>query len=105
MRTEPTGAEAVLWDALRDRRLGGAKFRRQHALGTFVLDFYCPAARLCIEVDGEVHDDADQQVRDEARSRVLAAHRIRVLRIRNDAVLTDLGAVLRRISSELAASD
>jgi very-short-patch-repair endonuclease len=66
MRREPTAAEERLWGAVRNRRLGGLKFRRQVAMGRFVLDLYCPAAKLAIEVDGSVHDA--QAVRDAERS-------------------------------------
>jgi very-short-patch-repair endonuclease len=55
LRRRPTEAEARLWTALRRRQVGGALFRRQHPLGRFVLDFYCAAHQLCVEVDGEVH--------------------------------------------------
>ena len=62
MRRELTPAEDRLWNALRNSQLNGLKFRRQHALGRFILDFYCPAVRLAIEVDGGVHDDQAAQV-------------------------------------------
>ena len=102
MRKRPTVAEARLWEALRAGRFAGAKFRRQHPLGRFVLDFYCPAKRLCIEVDGPVHDN--QREKDAARDAALAAANIRVLRFRNEEVLTDLDDVLTRIHPHLTTS-
>jgi very-short-patch-repair endonuclease len=102
LRREMTPAERQLWNGLRGWRLG--RFRRQHAIGPFILDFYCPAARLCIEVDGSVHDGAEQRVRDAARTDALATLGIRVVRFRNKEVLTDTRAVLRRIKAELSAS-
>jgi very-short-patch-repair endonuclease len=96
MRREPTAAEDRLWEAVRNRRLGGLKFRRQVAMGRFVLDLYCPAARLAIEVDGSVHDA--QAVRDAERTEHLNARGIRVLRFRNDEVLGDLPSVLAAIA-------
>ena len=103
MRAAPTPAEAALWEALRGRRLDGLRFRSQHPLGQFVLDFYCPARRLAVEVDGGFHDARADQ--DAARTAVLAAYGIRVLRVRNGDVLTGLPAVLdaiRRAAQEAA---
>ena len=65
LRRKATPAEAILWEALRAGRLDGLKFRRQHAIGRFILDFYCATHRLCVEVDGEVHEK--QRERDMAR--------------------------------------
>jgi very-short-patch-repair endonuclease len=100
LRKEMTSAERQLWNGLRGWKL--AKFRRQHPLDRFILDFYCPAHRLCIEVDGSVHDTENQRERDAARDEALAAAGIRTLRIRNEEVLTDIRAVLRRIEAEPA---
>ena len=95
LRRELTPAEQALWNALRGRRVAGLRFRCQHAVGPFVLDFYCPAAQLVIEVDGAIHDQQVEQ--DAARTEHLEAYGYRVLRFRNDEVLTDLGAVLASI--------
>ena len=56
MRKEPTNAEALLWVRLRKRQLDGLKFRRQHIVQYFIVDFYCPRVKLVIEIDGPVHD-------------------------------------------------
>ena len=66
LRKAMTQAEQVLWKALRGRRMAGLRFRRQHPVGRFILDFYCPAAKLGLEVDGGIHDG--QAERDEERS-------------------------------------
>ena len=100
MRVQSTCAESVLWERLRAGRLGGHKFRRQHALGRFVLDFYCPAMRLCIEVDGPIHDT--QKDRDAARDAALASYNISVLRFTNDDVLSNRELVLSRIVTALS---
>ena len=92
-----TPAERVLWAALRDRRLAGLKFRRQHAVGPFVLDFYRPTSRLVVELDGGVHDG--QVEPDQTRTEHLAGYGYRVMRFRNEEVLTDLDAVLERIAA------
>ena len=99
LRKEMTEAERVLWQALRGRRMAGLRFRRQHPVGRFVLDFYCPAAKLCVEVDGDIHHGAEE--RDEARSEVLRAGGYRVIRFRNDEVLTALPSVLARIEASI----
>ena len=59
LRTEETPAERMLWRVLRDRAVNGLKFRRQHPLDGFVLDFFCAETKLCVELDGGIHDDHD----------------------------------------------
>ena len=95
LRTRQTAAEDVLWEALRNRRLNGLKFRRQHPVGPFVLDFCCPDRRLAIEVDGAIHDT--QRERDAEREALLRVAGYRVLRFPNEAVSDDLAAVLEVI--------
>lgn len=82
LRQPMTPAEEILWSVLRRNRLAGLHFRRQHPIGRFILDFYCAAKKLCIELDGSVHDE--QQERDEARTQALAHQQIRVIRFRNE---------------------
>jgi very-short-patch-repair endonuclease len=74
------------------------RFRRQHAIDRFVLDFYCPAHKLAVEVDGAVHDTADQAERDAGRTQALEQLGIRVIRIRNEEV-RDIWTVLARIAA------
>ncbi|MCH8831601.1 MAG: DUF559 domain-containing protein [Chloroflexi bacterium] len=69
LRTNSTGAEVVLWAVLRNRKLEGAKFRRQHPLGRYIADFYCHEALLVVELDGSVHDDAPQAEYDAVRQK------------------------------------
>ena len=97
-----TAAETVLWRELRNRRLGGLKFRRQHPFGPFVVDFCCPEARLVVEMDGEVHDAQAEQ--DEARTQILGSYGFRVFRFRNEAVLQQLDEVLREIIDAIGQS-
>jgi len=98
LRSEMTPAERGLWDGLRGEGIRGMRFRRQHAIGRFVLDFYCPAHKLAAEVDGPAHDDADQQEYDAARTQALEQLGIRVVRVRNEDVLRDVMDVLVRIA-------
>ena len=90
-----TPAETAPWTAIRRGGLDGVSFRRHYAIGRFVLDFYAPAHKLGIEVDGSVHDA--QQVRDAERTRVLGLRGIRIVRFRNEDVQNSLPLVLERI--------
>ncbi len=98
LRRKPTPAEALLWSRLRRRQLG-VRFRRQHAIDRFIVDFYCAEARLIVEVDGDVHDL--QPERDEVRQAILEALGYRVLRFRNEEVMHDLERVVEEIRREV----
>src|SRR5687767_10747657 len=87
LRNALTPAEACLWNALKDRQLDGRKFRRQHSVGQFILDFYCPSENLAVELDGAAHDSAEAQLRDEGRDAFLTTLGIRVVRYENRDVL------------------
>ena len=95
LRKNMTSAEAALWKALRSRGAGGYKFRRQHGIGPYVLDFYCPALRLCIELDGSSHDyrfDYDEQ-----RTKFLGEQGIWVVRFRNEQIWASVNGVVAEI--------
>ena len=96
MRREPTRAEDRLWQRLRNRQASGLKFRRQHAIGRFIVDFYCAEARLVVEVDGAVHEDTADE--DAARQEFLESRGLRVLRFSNDEVSKSLDRVLRAVA-------
>jgi len=81
LRRTLTLPEAILWRALRRRTLAGLRFRCQHPVGPYVLDFYCPEARLALEVDGAAHDHPLRAAQDEQRTAWLAEQGIRVLRL------------------------
>lgn len=98
-RREPTTAEAALWSALRRQQLGGLPFRRQHPVGRYILDFYCPREKLCVELDGSSHDG--REIMDQARTDALATLNIRVIRFRNEEVLSNLPSVLQRIKETI----
>ncbi|HEX2206051.1 MAG TPA: endonuclease domain-containing protein [Longimicrobium sp.] len=101
MRRQPTRAEEVLWGALQKKQAAGLKFRRQHPVGRFVLEFYCPSHGPVVEVDGGVHDE--QVERDAERTRVLEAHGYRVLRFRNEQVTNELPSVVQEIAAAAEA--
>lgn len=92
LRRNAVVPERLLWGKLRNRRLAGLKFRRQHPVGPFVIDFYCASANLAIEVDGNSH--ADRGRYDRQRENYLRGKGLRVLRIDNDDVLGDIDSVL-----------
>src|SRR5947209_7485191 len=80
LRRRLTPTEQTLWAALSGRKLDGLKFRCQHPVGWFVLDFYCPRCKLVVEVDGDIHDEPESVVHDELRTHQLVAYGYRVLR-------------------------
>ncbi len=104
LRKRTTDAETILWRSLRSRRFGRFKFRRQHPLGNYVLDFYCDEAKLAIELDGGQHARKDQSVPDKARTAELEKRGIRVLRFWNNEVSQNFEGVLIRIAEALASS-
>ena len=91
MRREPTPAEKRLWVLVRDGRIDGSKFRRQHGIASYLADFYCAEASLVIEVDGPIH--ATQQEQDEYRQMILETLGLRVIRFSNYEVLSKSIAV------------
>ncbi|KAM3095284.1 endonuclease domain-containing protein [Phormidesmis sp. 146-35] len=100
LRQHLTPAEKLLWEALRKRQLNGLKFRCQHSIESFIVDFYCPQHRLVIEVDGDVHD---QQVEyDTARTERLNHLGYRVMQFHNREVLSNLSQVLQQITEAIA---
>ena len=98
MREAPTSAEKKLWSELRSSKLG-VKFRRQHIIDRFIVDFYCVEKALIIEVDGEIH--SKHKERDEERETVLKAMGCRILRFSNNEIETDIKKVLQKIKEYL----
>jgi very-short-patch-repair endonuclease len=99
-RKEPTPAEEKLWNAVRANKLG-YKFRRQHPMRSYYVDFCCPKAALVIELDGSIHET--QQADDAIRQEFIEGREYRVLRFSNDAVLNRLAEVLLTIRAALAS--
>jgi very-short-patch-repair endonuclease len=97
LRSEMSLPEVLLWRELR-KRPGGFKFRWQRPAGEYVLDFYCAAVRLAIEVDGAGHDGAEAEARHKARSNFLRSQHVATMRVPAEAVLKDVAAVVVRIS-------
>ncbi|MDQ0464924.1 very-short-patch-repair endonuclease [Caulobacter ginsengisoli] len=92
--------EGLLWELLKGRKTGGLKFRRQHPVGSYILDFFCAELRLAVEIDGQQHTYAAQIEHDRARDAWLAERGIRVLRFPADHVLENAAAVAELIALE-----
>jgi len=99
LRKEQTKSEEILWQALRNRKLDGRKFRRQHPIAPFVVDFFCAEENLIVEVDGSVHDSPEQQALDAERQSLLESLGLRFLRLRAEAVESNLSECLNTIQS------
>jgi very-short-patch-repair endonuclease len=104
MRTECTEAEARLWSIVRSRSLAGFKFRRQHPLGGYILDFYCVKRKLAVELDGGQHGDPHHAAKDARRTRRLIELGVRVLRFWDHDMLKEphivAEEILRRLTEE-----
>ena len=102
LRATQTRSEALLWSALRGRRLAGTKWRRQQKMGRLIVDFFCAELRLVIEVDGAVHQG--REAFDASRQESLELSGLRVLRVSADEMETDLEGVLHRLRSVIGQS-
>ena len=100
IRKDQTPAESLLWEELRNRKCNGYKFRRQHVIRRFIVDFYCASAKLVIELDGPVHRSTKEE--DFIRETELNRMGLRIVRFDNDEVVTATRHVIGRISTELA---
>ena len=93
--------EGILWEALRNRKLHGYKFRRQHPISNFIADFYCHEFKLIVEVDGEYHNSVEQTQYDKGRTCELNKLKLKVIRFKNHEVLEDIDFVLAEIGAQL----
>ena len=101
MRKQSSRAEEAVWSLVRSRRINGAKFRRQHPIPPYIADFACVEAKLVVEIDGRSHDDPQQAAYDATRTEALVKAGWRVLRVRDDEVLTDPRSVATKIATAL----
>ncbi len=101
LRKNMTEAESVLWEELRNKKMLGFKFRRQHPISIYIADFYCHKLKLIIEVDGKFHDNKEQQKLDLNRSKELEFQGLKIIRFSNNDVLNDLPKVLKKISVKI----
>ncbi len=97
LRKNLTPAEATLWKSLQRKQLKGRKFRRQHSIQNFIVDFYCASERLIVELDGAVHLDFAQQNYDLERTEILENLGLKVIRFENKMIFEKLPEVLEEI--------
>ncbi len=97
LRNNGTSAEACLWKYLSKSQLEGRKFRRQHSIGDYIVDFYCPKEKLIIELDGEIHNTSNAKEKDETRTIYLNELGFVVIRFENKMVFDHLPSVLQEI--------
>ncbi|HYV92564.1 MAG TPA: endonuclease domain-containing protein [Chitinophagales bacterium] len=102
LRKRMTPAEELLWEELKGKKVNGMKFRRQHPLNNFIADFYCHQKRLVIELDGSIHDEADQAEYDLGRTEELSEFEIKVIRFSNEMVMRNLKDVIEEIKKVLS---
>lgn len=103
LRSNLTPAEAAMWKLLQNSKLEGYKFRRQHSIENYIVDFYCPSAKLIIELDGEVHNNPIAHQHDYERDEQLKSFGYTVLRFENKLVFEQQEAVLDAIVQQLQA--
>ncbi len=101
LRTNSTSAEATLWHHLKARKLYGKKFRRQHSIENYIVDFYCPQEKLIVELDGKDHYGTGGQEYDAARDARLKKLGFRILRFENRMIFEETAIVLKEISKLL----
>ena len=104
LRTAMTPAEQLLWTKLRSKQCHSFKFRRQHAIGPYIVDFFCPEQLLVLEIDGDVHAKKMQRTRDQMRERHLRSLGLQVIRYTNHEVLHNLNGVLEHLFAILTAT-
>ena len=102
LRTNGTKEEAMMWKVLKNRQVSGVRFRRQFSVGAYILDFYCPELKLCIELDGAGHYNSEGLRNDYVRDKYLSELGIRVLRFENRAVLKMQPVMLAEIEAVIA---
>ncbi len=105
LRNNSTSAEAVLWTYLKSASIDGRKFRRQHSIGKYIADFYCPSEKLIVELDGEPHGDYIQIEKDKIRDEFLKGLGLTVLRFENRLVFQDPEYILKEIRNAFKGED
>lgn len=100
LRKDMTPAEVELWKHLKNKQLLGLRFRRQHPIDIFIIDFYCHQLKLVIEIDGEIHNNPENQAYDTKRTTKLERYGIKVIRFNNEEVFEDIDNVTATIKEE-----
>jgi very-short-patch-repair endonuclease len=97
LRKRSTIPEKILWERLRRHQLGGLKFKRQHHVGRYIVDFFCGELNLIVELEGGIHDETIQKEYDEARFEELESCGYKILRIKNDEVINNIENIIKKI--------
>ncbi|MBU1097015.1 MAG: endonuclease domain-containing protein [Bacteroidetes bacterium] len=108
LRNRPTQAERHLWRYIKHRQLAGFKFRRQHSIGNYIVDFYCPEIKLIIELDGQPHFEKEGIEYDKIRTTYLESIGLQVKRFENREILLDTDRILKELEilcAELAGNN
>ena len=101
LRRNSTPEEIALWSVLKGKQICDCQFRRQFSVGPYILDFYCPEAKLCVELDGLMHSAEENKKHDQTRDAYLSAHGIEVLRVDNKALWNCSDMVVATIEDKL----
>jgi len=101
LRGRMTQAEILLWDQLKNNQFKGYKFRRQHPIHQFVVDFYCHELKLIIEIDGKYHDSEEQKSKDNNRTELLQFQGLREIRFTNEEIINTLDFVLKKLEEQI----
>ncbi|MBL7961948.1 DUF559 domain-containing protein [bacterium] len=101
LRNHATRSERLLWSQLKNKQVSGFKFRRQHGVGPYIIDFYCPEAKLAIEIDGSSHDSEEARKNDERRQVFIEEFNIRFLRFSDTELFENMNKVIEKIKEEL----
>ncbi len=98
LRKKQTTAEQIFWELVRNKRFLGLKLRRQHQIGTYIVDFFCPSEKLIIEIDGKIHLGSNQKKKDISRDLYLKELGCKIVRFANDKIYNDIEMVIKTIS-------
>jgi very-short-patch-repair endonuclease len=101
LRGRMTQAEILLWEKLKNKQFKGYKFRRQHPIHHFIVDFYCHELKLIIEIDGKYHDSEEQINKDFSRTELLQFQGLREIRFTNEEIITNIGSVLKKLEQQI----
>lgn len=99
LRTKATRTESFLWSHLRNKQLGGLKFRRQFSINNYVVDFYCSSLRLAIEIDGDIHEQKNVRKMDKIRQEQIESLGITFLRYTNKEIINEISKIKKEILS------
>jgi len=101
LRGRMTQAEILMWDTLKNKQFKGYKFRRQHPVHQFIVDFYCHELKLIIEIDGKYHESEEQKNQDLNRTEMIEFQGISEIRFTNEEIIHDRGSVLKKLGEQM----